>query len=134
MRSRLAAALLAIGVVVGLSTAAHAAQSGSGGASLFDGGRDVTVAACGHDADVTALAVLTSSPFDAGADVTFSVQAPAGLTVTGDTVGTATQWPVAIHVPAGTAAGVYTVHALAAGFRHGLPSDVTDYVRVHISC
>ena len=134
MRSRLAAVLLAVGVVVGLSTAAHAAQSGNDGSRLFAGNADVTVAACTHDGDATALAVLTSSSFDDGSPITFQVHGTTGITATGDTVGATSQWPVAIHVAAGTPAGDYTVGAVAGSYHHGAPAAVSDYVHVHVGC
>ena len=134
MRSRLAVVLLAIGVVVGLSTAAHAAQSGSEGSRLFGGAADVTVSACGHDGDATALAVLTGSTFDDGAPVTFQVHGVAGVTAKGDAVGASSEWPVEIHVAAGTPTGNYLVSAVAGSYHHGAPAAVSDYVHVHVAC
>jgi hypothetical protein len=135
MRSRLAAALVVIGVLVGLASGAQAAQGRTPReAALFDGQAEVSVQQCGVDASATVLAVLTGTAFDVGSAVSLDVDAPNGVTARVTRSGSTMEWPIHLDVSPAVAAGTHEVRAVAAGLRGGLPATVSDVVRIRISC
>ena len=117
-RRRLAAASLAIGIAVGLASAAKATQTSEAGALFPD---RAGVVACAGD-DVTVPVVMAADRFDG--PVTLTAWSPDGtpLQVRGD--------GIVVHVQAGDV----RIEAKAAGMHDGRPTEVADDVTVHGGC
>jgi hypothetical protein len=129
----LGAILLVTAAAVGITSVANAETVRVAG-SLLGAGRELTVADCGHGFDADVVAVLPEGRFDPGTTAVVSASDPSGWATGGGPAGTATAALVHVHVPAGTAAGVYSLEVKAAGLHHGKPAEVIDRLTVSVRC
>ncbi|MCU1377187.1 MAG: hypothetical protein JWN29_170 [Acidimicrobiales bacterium] len=129
----LGAVLLVTAAAVGLTSVANAGTVRVAG-SLLGAGRELTVADCSHTFDGDAVAVVPKDRFDRGTTAFVSASDRSGWASGGGATGIATAALVHVHVPAGTAAGVYPVDVKAAGMLHGKPAEVIDRLTVRVRC